>query len=333
MAQESTYKMMRRLQKHEENVAGHIGNLDITQGSIRLARSVYCLAEDGSQDKSIQSWGTWAQPLKIPQMLLLQRMVSADVYPVDRGTFNQIYGVTPEQFADLAEYGFVIPNLIADSDLKNGEDKSQYARHPHLAQILDFSRTKCRINGVRREKLFELLNYGREKQKHTSLQFRLLLTPLLATLDLYELKKHIIGTFTNHTDVPIMLGNNMMYIDMLGTDSDRYILHGFLQKTLDWPLTTLINWIQGKSIYLAGPITSAYGGVHNLPQKHCEAIIRAGILRKHNESERTTDETTSAFAEFLQAASEVRSRGISLSELDLRNFQWMNSHSEILSHF
>ncbi len=47
-------------------------------------------------------------------MLLLQPTVAADVYPVDRETFNQIYGVTAEQFIELARDGFVIPNLIAD---------------------------------------------------------------------------------------------------------------------------------------------------------------------------------------------------------------------------
>ena len=320
MAQTSTYTMMRRLQQHEELIADRIAELDITQGNTRLARAVYCLTDNGSPDPSIRSWGTWAQPLNILQMLLLQPTVSADVYPIDRETFNQLYGVTPEQFIDLAKDGFVIPNLIADSDLKNQEADSQYAKHQHLANIFDWTVTRCHINGIRRGKLFEALRYGRERQETNSLMFREFLAPLLSEWPPQELQKSIVGTFRSSAEVPIMLGNNMMYIDVFGSDDDKRILYEFSQKTLDWPLEKLVAWIQGKSIYLSGPITAAYGGVHNLPQRYCEAIIRAGIIGARGEDERTVDEPTSAFAEFLQAVSEVRSRGLSLSEAEPPKF-------------
>jgi hypothetical protein len=66
------------------------------------------------------------------------------------------------------EAGLVVPNLIGDSDLEKKEEDSAYSRHPHLANILDFSITNCRINAVRRGKVFEAWGYSREKQESTS---------------------------------------------------------------------------------------------------------------------------------------------------------------------
>jgi hypothetical protein len=168
MARISTFERMQLLKRHEESVAEQISGLDTVQGIVRFARAAYRLEADGLPNPSIRSWGTWARPLKIPQMLLIQPTVAADVYSVDYQEFCQVYGVTPEQFIDLAREGLVVPNLIGDSDLEKKEEDSAYSRHPHLANILDFSITNCRINAVRRGKVFEAWGYSREKQESTS---------------------------------------------------------------------------------------------------------------------------------------------------------------------
>jgi hypothetical protein len=310
MVSPSTYEMIHRLEAYEQAAMGTFPEVRMRGDLKSVSRAVYMHEADGKPNPRIRPWGTWDQSLKIPQMLLIQSTIFADVLPLDYDDFTAHYGVTPEQFVALCEDGRVIPNLYWDSDLQKTPSESAYAQHEHLKDVFDYERTNCRINGLRRQRVLEIVGYPVDRQISVADGFRHILEPRLLKIPLDILKTCMLAPTLSHSSAAIVLSKNLMYIDIYGHKYDKQVLFGLQSGTLDWPTPRMTEWIEGRAMHLSTPISGCFGGTVNQPQKHYEAMVRAtGSHSSSSGNENIVDDQRKAFAEFLEAATSVNFGG------------------------
>jgi hypothetical protein len=223
---ESIVDLIEKLEGYEEDSVNNfdegmvVGSLLTTEGRKDAIKKIFRI-EDHASPYDIENWGVYAQGMLVPWQLTTQSTLIVNLSPMSRDDFIKTYGLTPEQFATLAEKGFIIPNLYEyESDKKRG-----FIKHRTYGDVIrpilynEFSR--CRINTIRRNRFFDVLGVKKfEEHKREGLE--------LFRNGIMSLNESTRGKLTHNEGIEeslITIANNWAYVVALGT-SNRKIYEG-----------------------------------------------------------------------------------------------------------
>lgn len=258
----------------------------ILMDPIELVRSFQCYGPDGSfqlfDDKVDGLWANASDDVPLLRQLLIDPRIIVDLKPVqNENECIQAYGVTSSQLVKLVRRGFVAINLYAYESGK-GSDFSAYQSSECIGfpELLDFDKSKCRINSIRKESFFnrilkeEGLIYSdliREyKEKVTWLfdhitdeqRFKLIKRNILRSGD-------IDGNIETLTQQLAYNYSSMLAVNRSG-DSDRYfdikkIVEKIeLQLTVPEKVSDTFLKIRGLKNCISTPYTASMGGIYNM---------------------------------------------------------------------
>jgi hypothetical protein len=258
---------------HESNSvaqfsAAAYGGLRTPREKLQAANTLLRIEPNGRLAE-FRGWGIYVAGLPVLWQLTVQPSLIVDVWPMSHDDFKACYGIRPDQFAQLAQERFIIPNLYHyDSD-----KATDFARHEAfsdvLMPILAFEQTHCRINSIRRAPLLQALagsafNKFVEKGKE-------LFEPGLSSLTSNQRKE-----LTRSDDLPGALqkvASNWAYVIALrGQDewTEKITQNGVGDVQAD------LRRLTARYSAAVAPYTAAFGGTHLVPPRQIDALRNEG---------------------------------------------------------
>ena len=171
-------------------------------------------------------------------------------------------GVNAEQLKILGQEKLVNLSLYADSELEKSDPT--YAEFDYLKDILDYRVTGCRVHGIRRRKVFELIGYNDNAQSELVRRLADKFAPHFRKFDLDELNRRLGGALVEDHDAgATKLAHNVMYLEILGEPKDKEFVDELGGEEWPYDIEVVLERTRQRKSYLCSPITASFGGTHN----------------------------------------------------------------------
>ncbi len=271
------------------------------EDKLEVARRFFLASPSGTDDVRYSQWGHYGS-ISLPTIISIQGQVIVDIKNIPIDSFPSEYGITFDQFKELARRNIIIPNVYEDGEMtaefiNTGRiTASKYSANPELIELFDQDEFGTRILGVRRRSMIDCFlrtegfSRSREGEKE---HIKAMILNAVKKYDLDYLNETIVGPISHdHEGIAQRFAENLHYLDVFGDAADHQYLYNLLDsdslddfidqeteygssaKFID-PVGFLL-WTAGRKVNVASPFTAAYGGTYN--NKSDEAAL--GVLFK-----------------------------------------------------
>lgn len=305
-------RTMRNLAKSESELMDGFGSgvslddLPYSQYVVAVENLSKAIFSFGRTDSPFASkmWGNGAYIMPLPLFLVVQSNPIVDIPAEGEEKIIESFGVTAEQLRDLAAAGLVELNLLSERHLD--KDNPGYC-HDFHTELLNPTLTGCKVNGIRRRKLFETIGFPKAHQDELLSRYRAVFRSMLDRQGLSAYNAASGGGAPAHNidDAVEQLSYNAMYLNLLGPNRGQEENDPYLAIRETDPLGETVAKIRGRKAYLCSPITANFGGTTNFtPAEYQHAHQSFLVDVKHDA--RTIDAGSQSVAEFVLAFARAR---------------------------